>query len=123
MGSQLRRVLIVEDEFIIADELAGFIRRAGHVCIGPVATLTDALTLIDQEDFDAAILDSMLGHDPVDPLADQIAERRIPFAFATGQADGRHSRYSNVPIIMKPYSEPEVITVLAKLVLESEARV
>lgn len=111
------RVLIVEDEFLIAEELVHYIRSAGFDCVGPVGTLADALAIIEAETFHAAILDGHLHAQSINPVAERIAALGIPFALATGQqveVDGVIFR--DRPSVRKPYSEAEVLAVLAQLI-------
>jgi CheY-like chemotaxis protein len=79
-----KRVLIVEDEYFLADETRRKLAGAGAVVIGPVADVRSALDLIEVEEIDAAILDVHLGDEFVFPVAEELERRAIPFVFATG---------------------------------------
>lgn len=82
---QGRRVLVVEDEYLIADTMEQSLRQAGAVVLGPVPSVDDALELLDDEpDVDGAILDINLGGEKVFPVADVLAARGVRFVFATG---------------------------------------
>ena len=78
------RILVVEDELLLGMLLEEFLEELGCDCAGPRANLRDALESAGAETFHAAILDLMLGRDPVYPVAERLSERGIPFAFATG---------------------------------------
>ncbi len=78
------RVLIVEDNAMIASETTDAINQMGAIVIGPVARLAAALRQIDKEPFDVAVLDVDLNGTMVWPLAEELAKRGIPFCFATG---------------------------------------
>src|SRR3712207_6367004 len=79
------RVLVVEDEFYIADEMALALQKLGAEVVGPVPTKDKALALLASEErIDAAILDINLKGQAVYPVADALAERGVPFVFATG---------------------------------------
>jgi DNA-binding response OmpR family regulator len=79
------RILVVEDEYMLADEIQIELSDAGAIVLGPVAMLEDAMELIDREhDIDAAILDVSLGGEMVYPAADLLARRKVPFIFTTG---------------------------------------
>ncbi|MBB3018622.1 CheY-like chemotaxis protein [Microvirga lupini] len=79
------RVLVVEDEFYIADDMAAALEKLGAEVVGPVPTQEKALALIaSAEPIHAAILDFYLKGETVYPVADALAERGIPFVFATG---------------------------------------
>lgn len=80
-----RRILVVEDEFMLADELQRELTRAGAVVLGPVPTVEMALGLLAREaDLDGAVLDVNLGGELVYPVADALAGRKVPFVFVTG---------------------------------------
>lgn len=111
------RVLLVEDNFIIALDLAGLVREAGADPIGPVASVGDALREIETGAVEAAILDFNLGEENAMPVAERLQERGIPFAFATGYSPGDvlPPGGPDVPVLAKPYSGAEVRSVLDTL--------
>lgn len=79
------RVLVVEDEFMLAEDLSEELVDAGATVIGPAQSLERAVELLATSDgFDAAVLDVNLHGEPVYPVADTLLERRIPFVFTTG---------------------------------------
>ncbi|RBP16045.1 response regulator receiver domain-containing protein [Roseiarcus fermentans] len=79
----MARILIVDDEPLIAMLAEDWLNELGHETVGPALTLEDAVRLLD-EAFDAAILDVSLGAGTSYPLAERLRERGVPFAFATG---------------------------------------
>jgi CheY-like chemotaxis protein len=79
-----KRVLIVEDEYFLADEARQKLEDAGAIVVGPVGAVKAALNLLDTAQVDAAILDIHLGDELVFPVADELERRAIPFVFATG---------------------------------------
>ena len=79
-----RRVLLVEDEYFIADAMRRGLEEAGAIVIGPAASVRDALALLDSETVDGAILDVKLDDEGVFPVADVLQARGIPFLLATG---------------------------------------
>ncbi|WP_426232164.1 response regulator [Pararhizobium sp. DWP3-4] len=79
-----KHVLIVEDEYFLADETRRKLEAAGAIVIGPVAAVKAALDLLDTEKIDGAILDIHLGDEVVFPVAEELERRDIPFVFATG---------------------------------------
>jgi DNA-binding response OmpR family regulator len=99
-----RRVLVVEDEYIIALNLASELADRGAVVIGPVGMVKSALDAIENADLDAAILDLNLRGRKAFPVADALADRHVPFVFATGCeiSDGVPARHANVPRFEKP---------------------
>src|SRR5215469_3841942 len=79
------RVLVVEDEFIIALEIQANLEEARATVVGPALTLQQALELAENESLSAAMLDLRLGRDSAAAVAQVLAERHIPFLFYTGQ--------------------------------------
>ena len=101
-----RRVLIVEDEYFIADDLAQVLTRFGAEIVGPVATRDGALSLLaTAESVDLAVLDINLRSESVFPVADVLTERGVPFMFATGYDQASiPARHQHVPRWEKPFA-------------------
>jgi CheY-like chemotaxis protein len=109
------RVLLVEDEYLIATDLADALRDAGAAVVGPAATVKRALDLIADIGcrLNFAILDVNLGNELVYPLADRLAARGIPFVFTTGYDQGSiPSAYANVPRYEKPIDRRQLMSCL-----------
>ena len=81
---QGKRILVVEDEYFLADETRRKLEVLAAEVIGPVASVEDAIALIEAEIVDGAILDVYLGDEFVFPVADKLEALDIPFVFATG---------------------------------------
>jgi len=79
-----KRVLVVEDEFLLAAVLASDLQQAGYEVLGPFVTLTEAMEAAGSESFDGAILDINLKGELVYPLADELTRQGIPFLFLSG---------------------------------------
>ena len=79
-----RRILIVEDEYFLADETRQKLEQLGAIVVGPAATVEDALELIASSKIDGAILDVHLGDEFVFPVAEELEQADVPFVFATG---------------------------------------
>lgn len=111
------RVLLVEDNFIIAMDLAALVQDAGAEPVGPVASVRDALREIETGAVEAAILDFNLGQENALAVAERLEQRAIPFAFATGYSadDVLPERPGGTLVLAKPYSAAEVRSVLASL--------
>ncbi len=111
------RVLLVEDEPLIALFLQSELESAGHQVTGPAYNLKQGLELAGKEAFDVALLDVRLGSDFSVAIADQLLARAIPFAFTTGYSEGvlipEHLR--GVPSLAKPYQSGSVIELLGRL--------
>lgn len=110
------RVLVVEDEFMMAIELASTIEAAGYAVVGPAGRLEQALALAEGSDLDAALLDLNLWGDWSVPVAAVLKRRGIPFAFASGY-DKRTlaDEFMDTPFIAKPYIKKNVLEVLGRL--------
>ena len=111
------RVLVVDDEFLIAAQLECDLREAGAEVIGPSHTLQKALALAEREHLTAAILDVQLGQDNVGPLAQYLTDRGIPFVFYTGQVhtDPIRMQWPNSKVISKPATVANLIAAIASV--------
>lgn len=100
-----RRILVVEDEYFLAQNLLAELEEAGAVVIGPEATVADALQRIGVEPWiDAAVLDVNLAGEEAFPIADLLLTRAIPFVFASGYDAGLITlRYPGVVNCTKPF--------------------
>ena len=82
------KIMVVEDEFLIADDLAAVLRQEGATVVGPAPSLPKAMRLAsDEERIDAAILNVNLDGIAVFPLAAELQARGIPFLFLTGYGE------------------------------------
>jgi PAS domain S-box-containing protein len=103
------RILLVEDEALVAMMMRDSLVELGFSVIGPFDRADEALTCAANEPLDAAILDVNLGGDLVYPVAERLARRDIPFVFVTGyDAENIDTRYAHVPVLQKPI-EREVL--------------
>jgi CheY-like chemotaxis protein len=112
-----QRVLIVEDEYFIADDMAQALTKLGAQVVGPVPSTEKALALLTEEPVDAAILDINLKGQMVYPVADALREQGVPFVFATGyDAEGVPEAYKDVPRWEKPFKPEELAKALPTIV-------
>jgi DNA-binding response OmpR family regulator len=99
-----RRILIVEDETMIAMMVEDFLEELGWDVVGWAGGTERALAMARDADIDAALLDVNLGGEDIFAVADILSERHIPFVFATGcGADGMADRFRGVPTLTKPF--------------------
>ena len=108
------RVLVVEDEPLIALDIKDLLETSGVCVIGPAARVSDALALVEQNRPDAAVLDVRLQADTTTfPVADRLLQNGIPFIFQTSDPGLIAPTHASVPVLRKPF-QPEQL--LAKIV-------
>lgn len=110
-----RRILVVEDEELVALELSAELSRLGWAIVGPAATLAEAQNLLSHG-VDAAVLDVNLRGRPIYPVAEALEARDVPFLFCTGyEMVDPEGRFPHVPIIRKPVHPAAVSAALSDL--------
>jgi CheY-like chemotaxis protein len=99
------RILVVEDEFLIAMNLSDDLEAAGSVVLGPVPSVDKAIRKIESEpNIDAAVVDFNLGGVLAYAVADMLLARKIPFVFTSGYEDDMlRARYPQIKNCLKPY--------------------
>ncbi len=108
-----RHILLVEDEYFIADAMQRSLEDVGAHVVGPVASVKDALALLRSEPVSAAILDVNLDDEGVFPVAEALVARGIPFVFATGySASDLPPQWRHVPRFEKPVNAATLISAL-----------
>jgi DNA-binding response OmpR family regulator len=112
-----RRILVVEDQSLIAMEVQDCLTRAGAEVVGPVGRLERGIAEAETQSLDAALLDVDLNGLRCWPIAEALAARAIPFALTTGFASGivTPERFAGAPVLTKPYREQDVLAVLRKM--------
>jgi CheY-like chemotaxis protein len=102
---QDKKILLVEDEALIAAMVADMLTDLGATVIGPASSVPKAMALVETETFDAAVLDINLHGEMVHPVADLLIERGIPVLFASGY--GAAASRGQVAID-KPYTQDKL---------------
>lgn len=103
------RILVVEDDMLIAIYIEEVLKGLGCVVVGPVGKLDAAMRIADDEGLDAAILDVNIRGGHVFPVAERLRARRIPFALASGYGDwALPEAFQNQPRLTKPFTEQEL---------------
>ncbi|UFN50134.1 response regulator [Roseomonas sp. OT10] len=111
-----RRVLVVEDETLVAMLVEDTLLDAGAQVMGPVASVAAALALIAEQVPDVAVLDLNLAGETSEPIADELTRLGVPFVVASGYGQsGVPERHANVPVLAKPYAPEELTAALARL--------
>jgi DNA-binding response OmpR family regulator len=104
------RIMIVEDEPLLAMLLEESLRELGHDVVASAATVEQGLAELDAREIDMALLDFTLGEDSdAVPIAVRLSERGIPFAYLTGHRSLPQGRaIPPAPLLMKPFTIDEL---------------
>jgi DNA-binding response OmpR family regulator len=117
------RVLVVEDEFLIATLIEDMLVGAGCVGGGPIPRHSEALDAVDRGTFDVAVLDVNLGGDRVYPVAHALSRRNVPFLFVTGYSTGvLPCEYAERPRLCKPFKMADLLGKLSSIVAPPRGR-
>jgi CheY-like chemotaxis protein len=104
-----RRVLVVDDEVLVAMLITDMLEDLGHQVIGPAHDLDDGLALAKAGGFDCAILDISLNGKSSMPIADTLRQRGLPFMFASGYPPNPdETGFEGVPLLQKPFDMRQV---------------
>jgi two-component SAPR family response regulator len=110
------RILVVEDEPILAFDIESTLQVMGCDTVGPVGRLAEAAALIDQEQFDCAILDVNILGGHITSLAETLLDRSVPILLATGyDSFALSERLMKLPRLHKPYTSEELSTEVRRL--------
>jgi len=111
----LSRILLLEDEGLIALDIETALQDAGVAEVTTVSNVADALGAIDGSMFNAAILDLRLGADSWSyDVARRLREKGTPFIFSSGSADVDDA-YRDVPLVAKPFSSDQLVAKLIEV--------
>jgi two-component SAPR family response regulator len=110
------RILVVEDEALVALDLADMLCDLGHEVVGPAASCGDALSLCRGGLVDLGLLDFNLGGETSAALADELTSRGIKFAFVTGyRRESLPARFRETPFVSKPVSPTSLLRAIEKI--------
>jgi DNA-binding response OmpR family regulator len=110
------RVLILEDEYFLANDLERALRAQGAEVIGPIADVSEAISQLGHAEFDAAVIDINLRDELAYSIADELVPRDIPFVFATGYGSEQiPKRFQNIKSWQKPYDIADIVAHIAGL--------
>ena len=111
-----KRVLVVDDEPLITMDVTDILSEAGCEIAGPADNLDKAMSIINNTEFDAAILDVNLQGQRIDELALELTRRNVPFAFLSGYGrDGLPPGFGQALLISKPFNSAQILDVVARL--------
>jgi CheY-like chemotaxis protein len=108
-----KRILVVEDEFIVAAMAEDMLTELGATVIGPASTIAKALDLAMASALDAAVLDVNMDGDRIDPVAEALRARGIPVVFASGYGPSAAGVASDAPVLDKPYTQQQLADALS----------
>ena len=116
-----RRILVVEDEYMIAQEIAEWLGTTGAETLGPVARVNDAMQIISSEDWiDGALLDVTIDNEPIWSVVDALRSRGVPIVLATGyDASVIPSAYARLPLCQKPSVGTQLMHMLARALTDA----
>jgi CheY-like chemotaxis protein len=111
------RVLIVEDESLLALLLEDMLGDLGCTVVGTASTVAAAIDAIPKVDVAAAILDIKLGNEKSYAVAEALAARGVPFVFATGYGDVElEEPWQDRPVLQKPFAQNQLADLLGRVV-------
>ena len=111
------RVLLVEDETLVAMLLEDMIGDLGGTVVGAASRVSRALEIVNDPacSIDVGLLDVNLGGEDAFPIATALAERGVPFAFSTGYGNaGLPEHWRSRPTLQKPFTQEQVQSVLSR---------
>jgi two-component sensor histidine kinase/DNA-binding response OmpR family regulator len=111
-----QRILLVEDESLIAMMMRDMLVDLGFCVVGPFGDVPAALAAAEADEIQAAVLDVNLNGESVHPVADALAARGVPFLLVTGyDSDSVKERYADIPILQKPIEPTTLQSMLHSL--------
>jgi CheY-like chemotaxis protein len=112
-----RRILVVEDEAMIALDLDAALRDCGATVVGPAGTPHEALAIIEDGKIDCALLDIKLGDEDVSAVAVALESLGVPIIFVTAYSGVRLPReFEFRPLVNKPYEQRALIDLIVRIV-------
>lgn len=111
------RVLVVDDELLIALDLSQALEEEGCAIAGPASSVAQALGIVDAEELDAAFLDENLAGTPVTPVAEALALKGVPFTLVTGYTSPRTGDkvIADAPRLPKPTTSSAIVAALGEM--------
>lgn len=112
-----RRILVVEDEYMLASEMKRELQALGVLVLGPVGRVGAALDLLGSEaDIDGAVIDMNLGGEMAYPVAEALADRHIPVVLTTGyDVTAIPARFAQLPRCEKPVDLDKVTRAISEV--------
>ncbi len=119
-GEAARRLLVLDDEFLVATDLADLLEDAGYEIAGPALNVTDAMRIVRFDKIDGAVLDVVLKGELTFPVAASAMARGMPVLFVTANAAPYLvGAWAAVPRLDKPYQKRELLDGVRRLFVRS----
>jgi len=115
-----KRILLVEDEYLVAALAEDMLDELGAVVVGPAYKMQDGIALAEREAIDAALLDVNINGERSDAIAEALTARNIPFVLATGYGE-RVNKKGDPPVLDKPYSLDKLAAALLRAMAKDES--
>ena len=110
------RVLIVEDEFLVALEMSRIVEREGYTVVGPAASVDATRRVLAQQEVDVALLDINLRGELVFPIAEHLEATGLPYIFVTSSSPSSlPAEYRHRPLVQKPYFAELLLALIQEL--------
>jgi CheY-like chemotaxis protein len=111
-----RQILVVEDQYLLARDVCEWLEAAGAEIIGPAPDSRKACELLEGRSVDGAVVDINLGNGPTYEVASRLAERKVPFVFATGYDRAViPAEFEAAPRLEKPFRGADLVQAVAAL--------
>jgi PAS domain S-box-containing protein len=111
------RILVVEDEALVAMEIANALTIAGFDVIGPARNVAAAFALVKRSDCDGAVLDINLGHETSEAIAIELTSNKTPFVTLSGySSEQHHPVFAAAPALRKPLRPQLLVAELKKCI-------
>lgn len=124
-GRPRLRILVVEDEYLVAEDIASMLEDLGCEVVGPVPTIEAAIALIRGEALDCVLLDANLDGKSSAPIAAELAARSMPFVVVTGYGDLKlaSTALDTAPRVTKPFSADDLAAKLPLRIAKAGERI
>jgi DNA-binding response OmpR family regulator len=114
-----KRILVIEDEPLVAMDLESSLTAAGCDVVGPAGTIEEAKSLVADGHYDAALVDVNLAGHPVDEIAAALTQKNCPFAFVTGYGREALPRgFRDAVVLGKPFGQEQLLAAIEALLYQ-----
>jgi DNA-binding response OmpR family regulator len=111
----MHRILVVEDENLLAMELAWLVQEAGYAVLGPERSVAEALKVLRTMTVDLALLDVALGGETAFPLSSMLERLGVPFIFLTDNPALLPAEYCARPLVPKPWQPAALLSLIPQV--------